>query len=129
MSGKLDRRRARARRIQRVILGLHARGYSVKGIARQAGVSTPKVERTLDNLLPAPATQPSQQTMKGEVMDTSKIRTEKDLLAHLKAQQQELDELQHELSERRAESASRRLDLAEHKIQRLSEQGLDYGDA
>ena len=62
-------------------------------------------------------------------MDTSKIRTEKDLLAHLKAQQQELDELQHELSERRAESASRRLDLAEHKIQRLSEQGLDYGDA
>jgi len=62
-------------------------------------------------------------------MDTSKIRTEKDLLAYLEAQQQKLDELRQELDERRAESASRRLELTEQKIETLASQGMPYEEA
>jgi len=131
MSGKLDRRRARARRIQRAIFHLHGRGLSVEEIAQRAGVSVKRVERTLDNLLPASSqTQPSQQERTRIIeMDTSKIRTEKDLLAHLEAQQQRLEELQQELDEKRAESATRRLALAEERIEALASQGMSYEQA
>src|SRR5829696_1941411 len=112
MSGKLDRRRARARRIQRVILGLHARGYSVKGIAQQAGVSTQKVERTLDNLLPAPATQPSQQERISQV-NINQVKTERDLKKWLDLQQQQLAEISQQINELKTQSSTRRLELTE----------------
>jgi len=62
-------------------------------------------------------------------MDIHEVKTEEDLKRYLDQQHRRLNELEAELDEKRAESATRRLELAEAKIQRLSEQGLDYGDA
>src|SRR5829696_4439628 len=128
MSGKLDRRRARENRIRRGIIDLGLRGEPPSVIAQKLGVSKKRVVRVLDTLLPAiqQQAQPSQQTMKGEVMDTSKIRTEKDLKVFLEQQQRVLDGLQQELSERRTESASRRIELTEQRIETLASKGMDY---
>src|SRR5215203_3824245 len=67
--------------------------------------------------------------MKGEVMDVSKIRTEKDLRAWLDLQQQQLEETSQFLAELKAQRQVSKLERVEDRIELLASQGMDYGAA
>jgi len=61
--------------------------------------------------------------------NVDQVKTEQDLKKWLDQQQQQLAELSQQVNELKAQSSTRRLELAEHKIQRLSEEGMPYDQA